>query len=118
MILTILPHQFKLHYLIFSDPIKNNIMDNSIFIRISYSPPNVHFIGLYILIQDVNDIYLIEEQILNAYNVHNKELNYTIFSNLKYKVLPLNSYIKISGLWENDTTIGIAYKIIHYPSVL
>lgn len=121
MILTISPDQFQSQYLFFSDPIKNNIIFNSLFIRISYSPPNIQFIGLYIFINDHDDLlklYDIEEYILNVYNVDNKEVRYNIYSNLKYKEESLKGYIKISGLSDNKSYISIVYKFINYPSVL
>lgn len=121
MILSILPEQFKIEYVYFFEPIKNNIIDNSLFVRINYSPPNIQFIGLSIYLDNHTDllkIYEIEEDILNLYNIHNKELRYNIYSNLKYKQTIVKGYIKISGLCENSTCISIAYKFINYPSVL
>lgn len=121
MILAISPEQFQYHYLFFSEPTKNNIIHNSLFIRISYSPPNIQFIGLYIYIDTLSDLlklYEIEENILNLYNIHNKELRYNIYSNLKYKQNNLKGYIKISGLSENKSFISIVYKFIDQPFVL
>jgi hypothetical protein len=121
MILLINPDQFQIQYLFFSEPIKNNIIYNSLFIRISYSPPNIQFLGLYIYIENQSDLlklYEIEEQILNTYNIHNKELRYNIYSNLKYKQDNIKGYIKISGLSENKSYISIVYKFINHPSVL
>lgn len=118
MLLLISPDQFQLQYLSFSEPIKNTIIYNSLFIRICYSPPNVHFIGLYVYIENQSDLlklYEMEENILNLYNIHNKELRYNIYSNLKYKQDHLKGYIKISGLSENKTCISIVYKFINHP---
>ena len=67
---------------------------------------------------DLLKLYEIEEQILNLYNIHNKEVRYNIYSNLKYKKDIFNSYIKISGLSENKSYISIVYKFIHQPFVL
>lgn len=121
MILTISPDQFQSQYLFFSEPIKNNVIYNSLFIRISYSPPNIQFIGLYISIDNHSDLlklYEIEEFILNTYNIDNKEVRYNIYSNLKYKEDSLKGYIKISGLSDNRSYISIVYKFINHPSVL
>jgi hypothetical protein len=121
MILAISPYDFQCQYLFFSEPIKNNIIYNSLFIRMSYSPPNIQFVGLYIYIDNSSDLlklYEIEEHILNLYNIHNKELRYTIYSNLKYKEDGLKGYIKMSGLSENKNCISIVYKFINQPSVL
>lgn len=121
MILAISPQQFQSQYLFFSEPTKNNIIYNSLFIRISYSTSNIHFIGLYIYINNSDDLvtlYEIEEQILNIYNINNKEVRYNIYSNLKYKQNNLKGYIKISGLSENKSFISIVYKFIDQPLVL
>ena len=57
--------------------------------------------------------YILKNQIINK--------NFKFFRNNKKQKLQEyingdygNFYIKISGIWENNTKIGITYKIIEY----
>ena len=47
--------QYNSNYISFCEPIKNNIIDDSNFIRIFYSTPYIIFNGVYLLIE-LNDV--------------------------------------------------------------
>ncbi len=73
----------------------------------------------------VNKIYKIEKQILDSINIYlHKKANYVCVNNFKKKIiysLPqypnLNHfYLKISGVWESKTHIGIVYKLYYNTS--
>lgn len=117
MLLLLQPRLFNSQYMIFSEPIKNNVIENSVFIRIIYSPPEIVFNGIFISLQDTvyADLVQIEKNIISCYK-SSKTPRY-IFSDI-FNKSKLGGYLKISGLWENKYTIGIAYKLIDHPSVL
>lgn len=113
----------------FYDSVKNTILNNSNFIKITYS--NNHFIlnGIYIKITIhknyknntiLDKINNLETQILSLYNNNNKIYNYKINEQLNYLITKLNNsnkdminyILKISGIWETDFNIGLTYKFI------
>jgi len=112
----------------FYDSVKNTIINNSNFIKITYS--NNYFIlnGIYIKItihkNSKNDTILdkinnLETLILSLYN-NNKIYNYKIIDQINYLITKLNNsnkdiinyILKISGIWETDSNIGLTYKFI------
>jgi len=126
----------------FNDAVKNTVINDSNFIKIIYSNKDLILNGIYIkiniyknnnnnnnnnIINDIdnnnnniiNDIDNLEKYILTLYN-NIKICNYKIKDQLGYLIAKLNtsnknmfSYIlKISGIWETQTTIGITYKFI------
>ena len=117
MLLLLQPNLFNTQYMFFSEPIKNNVIDNSVFVRIIYSPPEIVFNGIFISLQHAlcADLIQIEKNIMSTYKT--SKLPRYIFETLLYKP-KLAGYIKISGIWENNYSFGIAYKIIYHPSVL
>ena len=124
--------------IIFNEPIKNTVMDDSYFVRINYS--NKYFIinGIYIIINIKNDsnkyklldnsyniktiqfVEEIEKYILNSYTKKKNHI-YKIKDQLLYiinKSIISNStrdsfdyILKISGIWETNLQIGITYKL-------
>jgi len=110
--LTIPIKSFNTHYLIFYPAVKNNMMAGALFTRIIYSTSNVIFNGIYIYIHITTlnqSISLIEKDLLAAYRSSKRPL-YSIDKYLA-KHAP-KSILKISGIWENDTNYGLAYKMI------
>ena len=112
---------FNINNIFFYDAIKNNIIDDSTFVRIIYSDHNVILNGLYLQISldKLNDLYnmleIIESSILNKYNLTIEKL-YRIKVQLMYitKYIKNNKLIlKISGIWENNNKIGLTYKFIY-----
>jgi hypothetical protein len=99
--------QYNEDHVYFSDPIKNNIMNNGNFIRIMYSTPYFVLNGIYLLVsivyistdkyynkfrcsfdihryKDIIDkIYNIEDGILKKCNIHGKLPQYKISEQLK-----------------------------------
>lgn len=104
MYFTLPLEQFQEECVYFNDPIKNNIMSNSSFVRILYSLPFVTFNGVCLSInvypllftkyynkhtfclkhnkQLIASIKSIEEKILSKINIHNKTPRYKIYEQL------------------------------------
>jgi hypothetical protein len=101
--------QYNDNYIYFCEPIKNNIMQDGIFTRILYSPPEVVFNGIYLEFA-ICDIYfekyynkykcifnmnhpqnkeliekirILEENILKKYMLNNKTPHYKIFEHIR-----------------------------------
>jgi len=143
----LIPNQFEKEHVYFYEPIENTIMNNSQFIKIVYSTEDVILNGIFLLMNlniiskegyfkkmkycyDINSnkdlikhICLIEEQILEKYNVTNKVKKLNICESLNTGCLKIypppesvkasNNFIfKISGVWENDTEYGLTFKIL------
>ena len=105
MLLSIPSSSYNKQFLIFHPPVKNIMMEHSSFIRIYYSTHNIIFNGLFLNHPSVDDVLHIEKDILHAYN-SKKTPVYTIQKQYKHK------HLKISGLWENETSFGIVFKFI------
>lgn len=128
--------------LFFMQPIKNTMINEGLFHKILYSNDIFTCNGLYIkmnfretkwlngrLIFDIepnqdimNRIVEIEKHILDKINPH-KRAHYKIYEQIKngnFKTSNSNSTIilKISGVWENQNTIGISYKIISINKIV
>jgi hypothetical protein len=91
----------------FSAAVKNNILDDSLFIRLLYSTSDYTTNGLYLRNYTKEKLTYIEKDLLDAYK------------SSKTKTLSLaehaaaNSMLKVSGVWESATAIGLAYKFSH-----
>ena len=133
-------NNFSLKNIFFGDSIKNTVMNDSSFIRIIYSNKNFILNGIYIKIdfeketnqikflensnniKTINLIEKIENYILNTYNNSKNhcykikdQINFIIYKSLAYNQTnqnKLNYILKISGIWETTTQIGITYKFI------
>jgi hypothetical protein len=120
-------NNFDINNIFFYDPIKNNIIDDSTFVRIIYSDHNVILNGLYLQItldklndlNNLNTLYNIleniETSILNKYKLNIEKVN-----RIKVQLIYIIKYIKnnklilkISGIWENNNKIGLTYKFIY-----
>lgn len=112
----------------FNDSIKNTIINNSNFIKIIYSNNIFILNGLYIKIslyyksqnlEIMNYIHNLEKYILTTYN-NVKIHNYKLREQLKFLISKLNNsnknifnyILKISGIWETDSIIGVTYKFL------
>jgi hypothetical protein len=114
---------YNKQFLFLLPPVKNNLIANSIFTRIIYSPPMISFNGLYLSVpffesvqsSILQKLHEIENDILSVYtcssskkkNLHIKQLILYKVSNITDKVV-----LKISGIWESETAFGLAYKLI------
>ena len=123
----------------FNDAIKNTVMNDSSFIRILYSNKDFVLNGIFIKLDIVKDTHLsnvsnnisnnikiikyinkLEKFILKTYN-QDKTHNYKVKDQINYFIHKLNnttnvnnmSYIlKISGIWETHSMIGLTNKFI------
>ena len=142
-------NQYDDNYVIFCDPIKNNIMNDGNFIRILYSANNFTLNGIYLFItlkdvtcdkyynkykcifnvnvhkELIEKIKSIEENILKKlestfYNKFPQYKIYEQFKNGNIKIFQdiqnksnVNFILKISGVWEINSSFGLTYKFIH-----
>jgi len=149
-------HDFSIDNVYFSEPIKNSIIENSNFIRLVYSNSLMTLNGIYIKI-DFENIYKIndfakhkitinpnenqriinfmrsiENDILEKYNIENKNQHNKIHQTTKQKVYKINEQLmsgyikhvvdtnkfgnffilKISGIWESEKEYGLTFKFI------
>ena len=105
-------------FVFFLPSVKNNLIANSLFTSLIYSTPIISFSGLYLFVPEkhhdivckINDI---EKNILSMYNCP-KIMISLIKSNLGYTKAQYKpkTILKISGIWENETSYGLAYKFI------
>jgi hypothetical protein len=135
--------EFNINYIFFGESTKNTVIQNGTFIRLLYSTENMVMNGIYLYvplnisnynaykcnidIKDmstvsyINKLTLIEKNLLNKYN-SNKNKIYKLAEQLKLNNIKLfninnnikNIILKISGLWEDETSVGITYKFINY----
>ena len=91
----------------FSAAVKNNILDDSLFVRLLYSTADYTTNGLYLRNYTKEKLSFIENDLLDAYK------------SSKTKTVSLaehaatNSMLKVSGVWESSTAVGLAYKFSH-----
>ena len=113
---------YNKQFLFLLPPVKNNLIMNSIFTRIIYSPPMISFNGLYLSIPFFEDnqlfiqkLHEIENDILSVYTCSTtKKKNLQIKQFISYKISNITNKVilKISGIWESETSFGLAYKLI------
>lgn len=114
-------------FIFFNEPIKNLIIENSIFTRIIYSDSLMALNTLYILFdmsqsshREIIEILIeLEKNILFKIDIYNKKCQYKIKDYLKHLTyrtsdeFKLNKYIlKISGIWETNIEYGITFKFL------
>jgi len=94
-------------YLHFMPPIKNAILENSSFVRILYSHPSFTMNGAFLELNAKTDVTKIERDILEAHRTTKQKVHAITRFEPQSKLI-----LKISGIWENDTSCGLAYKFI------
>ena len=101
MFLSISPDDFNENYIILTDKINNNVMDDGFFQRILYSTTNYTSNGL-ILFFSLENIKI--EKYFNKIKCHfNKKINETVINqliNIEQNLLKLNNTNKISRISE------------------
>ena len=137
--------KIKSYKIIFKIPIKNQNNKYLHYYKLLYSDENIHLKYLLIqlnfknyLVNEedkmyrikinmddpiFNNIKLLEHIILSTLNQHvEKDIKYTLYDHIinkeLYYVYPNNQnlYLKISGVWENETHIGLVYKLYYKMS--
>jgi len=133
---------FDNNNIFFGDPIKNTVMTNSSFIRIFYSEDLFILNGIYVKItvnninfknkfmedsSNKNTIFFIqnlEKTVLRLYKptkFHSYKIEeqfvYLISKYYNSSINKCNFYLKISGIWETDSHIGLTYKFIHINQI-
>lgn len=132
-------YNFDIKNIFIMPPIKNTLISHGLFHKLLYSNNLFTSNGLYIKI-DYNDtkylngrlhynidtnvstidtIESIEKYILGKINNNNKKIYQKINDQFRSGNIKLNNNVssvilKISGLWENDNSIGISYKILSF----
>lgn len=125
MIITKTIQQYNEDYVYFCDSIKNNIMNEGLFIRIIYSTPLFVLNGIYISINIdhllvekyynkfkcsfdvnrytdlINELRNIEDRLLKKAEINGKQPQHKIFDQLK------NGHIKVFS----DTTVNTAFVL-------
>lgn len=91
----------------FMPPIKNAILENSSFIRILYSHPSFTMNGLFLELNSKTDVAKIERDILAAHRTTKQKT----FAITRFEPQP-RLILKISGIWEDDVSCGLAYKFL------
>ena len=101
---------YNKQFLFLLPPVKNNLIMNSIFTRIIYSPPMISFNGLYLSIpfsenqSFIQKLHEIENDILSVYTCSsNKKKNLQFKQLISYKISNITNKVilKISGIWES-----------------
>jgi hypothetical protein len=91
----------------FSNSVKNNIIDESLFTRLLYSTSSFTTNGLYLRNFTPAQLRIVEIDLLKLYNSPKTKM-FTISDHN-----PHHSMIKISGVWETATAVGLAFKFSH-----
>jgi hypothetical protein len=94
-------------YLHFMSPVKNAILEQSSFVRILYSHPSFTMNGLFLELNSKTDVSKIERDILEAHRTTKQKAHVIT----RFEPQP-RLILKISGIWENDTACGLAYKFL------
>lgn len=101
---------FHPHHIVLLPAVKNNIIPKSTFHKIVYSNEWVSLDAIYVRPAMVVNLMQLEQAVLGVH-----------FSTSKQQVLGLQKYVakhpmkevlKISGIWETDTSIGLAFKLL------
>ena len=107
MLLIISADEYEKYGLNFSTPVKNNILDDSLFSRLLYSTDIYTTNGLYVRNYTKEKLAELEHDVLTTYRSTKKKV-YTLADHSSN-----NSLLKISGVWETNTSVGIAFKFSH-----
>jgi hypothetical protein len=139
MLLLINPSQFTNDHVMWNEPVKNQIFNDSTFSRIVYSNSAITTNGIHLRMdlkgittdkkfnkttvhfniynnRDLIDfVKLMEQQLLSPFT--NKVPNYALYNELICGRIVThdskdNIVLKISGVWETDVNCGVTYKFI------
>ena len=110
MMLAIPLHKYNRQFIVSMPSVKNTMVDKGIFIRLLYSTTNVTFNGIYIYIHQENhkDVCAVEKDVLQIHTTTKTP----VFSIERQLLRTPKQVLKISGIWENETSYGLVYKFI------
>jgi len=143
MFLLLRPNQVVQEHVIYGDKVRNTVIENSLFTRLAYSTPGVHFNGLCIRMdivggvisdhynkhkctfpsypnsQMIRSLISIERRTLESYSSP-KIMVTNLRDHLMSGMIKIFTYeknvgtiiLKISGIWEDESSYGITYKFI------
>ena len=139
------PSDYNIDNIFFFESVKNTVMNDSSFVRIIFSNKDISLTGIYIKIiinKEVNHITTssstenqinnniiifienLEKDILNKYNFDKiksykikDQVIYLINKLISTNVLTSQYILKISGIWETQTIIGLTYKFIYMNDI-
>jgi len=97
----------------FAPPVRNNMIDKGTFSRIIYSAPNFTTNGIYLKGVSKTGLKNVEMGILGNYRTTKTKC--ATLSTLPHYNWDAH-FLKISGIWETETSVGIAFKFIHLSS--
>ena len=108
MIVSIPLSAYNKQYIICLPAVKNNMIEKGLFVRILYSTVNVTFNGIFIKLKNegIPQFGKVEKDILQAYHTTKNP----VYSVEKHLYRNTKTILKISGIWENETNYGLAYK--------
>ncbi len=120
--------KYDIDNVFFYDPVKNTVMDDSIFIRIIYSNEHIILNGIYFNVnlninnmdKELNFLQMFEENLLNGYDIGKRKIHIKkIKEHLMYLIkkiyndnINIKYLLKISGIWEGEHNIGLTFKFI------
>jgi hypothetical protein len=108
MMLAITLAQYNRQYILLLPAVKNTMVDDGVFVRMMYSTDKVTFNGLFLYIRNESskDVCAIEKDILQMYTTSKTP----VYSVERQLLRTPRSVLKISGIWENETSYGLVYK--------
>ena len=108
MMLAITLAQYNRQYILLLPAVKNTMVNDGVFIRMMYSTDKVTFNGLFLYIRNESskDVCAIEKDILQMYTTSKTP----VYSVERQLLRTPRSVLKISGIWENETSYGLVYK--------
>ena len=109
MMLAISLSKYNRQCIILLPAVKNTMVDG-VFIRIMYSTDNVTFNGLFIYIRNetTKDVCAIEKDLLQLHTTSKTP----VYSVERQLIRNPKTVLKVSGIWENETSYGLVYKCI------
>ena len=135
------PNQFSNKNVILHEPVKNQIFNDSTFIRLVYSNNVITTNGIHLRLdikgitterkfnktnvvfniynnrELIESVQQIEEHILSSADVKNKSPVYSLREMLAIGRINIHDFsdtiiLKISGIWETEHSYGVTYKFV------
>jgi len=111
-------HAYNHNQFYFLEPTPNIVIAGT-FAKVIYTGSDFTMNGIYIYVpwdNNANDINLLETQLLTQYGKHTNRPKKQTLGLITLKTNRLNQskkmLLNISGVWENETHIGLTYKWI------